>query len=324
AVDGLLAYGDREQWEFNIAEALATRGVRLEQAETLARQGLLNVRVPLENDRSSYTDEEFARAIKFRTSLAQAALGWVLLQQRKLPEAGTHLKEAVRLFPDNAGAHHHLGKWYEAMGENAKAEEQYAAGLAKEHPPRTDNLDAFRALYQRRHHDSMEGWEGYIAAMREGSASKEKRKVLASRIAPARRVHPFVLKDLAGQTVSLASLKGKIVVVKFWGTWCAPCVSELPEFQKVVDRYATDPNVAIVTIDSDRDAVLPREFMKKNSYRFPVLLDDGWITRATNVHTYPTTWFLTAEGRVAFEKSGLSAHMADEFSWRIEALRPKR
>lgn len=324
AVDGVLAYGDRAQRAFNVAEALATRGVRLEQAEALAREGLRDARVPLEQDRSSYTTEEFARAVKFRTSSAQSALGWVLLQRKKLAEAGTHLREAVRLFPDNAAAHHHLGKWYEALGRNAKAEEQYATGLAKERAPNTDNFDALRALYQRRHHDSMEGWDAYIAAMREGSASQEKLEVLASRIAPARRVSPFSLKDLGGQTVSLASLKGKVVVVKFWGTWCAPCVGEMPEFQKIVDRYASDPSVAIVTIDSDRDAALPREFMKKNNYRFPVLLDDGWITRATNVHAYPTTWFLTADGRVAFEKSGLSAHMADEFSWRIEALRPKR
>ncbi len=322
-VDGLLEYGDREQAELNVAEALATRGVRLEQAETLAREGLRDARVPLERDRSEFTDEEFAKAVKFRTGMAQSTLGWALLRLKKLTEAGPHLREAIRLYPDNASARHHLGKWYEAMGQSAKAEEQYAAGMAKERAPKTDNLDALRAFYQRRHHDSSEGWETYVAALREGTASKEKRKVLASRIAPARRVHPFALKDLTGQTVSLASLKGKVVVVKFWGTWCAPCVGEMPEFQKVVDHYANDPNVAIVTIDSDRDPALPREFMNKNKYRFPVLLDDGWITSATKVHSYPTTWFLTADGRVAFEKSGLSAHMADEFAWRIEALRPK-
>jgi thiol-disulfide isomerase/thioredoxin/Tfp pilus assembly protein PilF len=322
-VDGLLAYGDCAEWDFNVAEALATRGVRLDQAETLARQGLRDARVLLDRDRSSYTEEEFAKAVNYRTAMAQAALGWVLLERGKLAAAGIHLKEAVRLYPDNAGARHHLGKWYEAMGQNAKAEEQYAAGLAKERAPKTENLDALRALYQRRHHTN-EGWDAYAVAIREGSASKEKRNILASRLAPARRVKEgFALKDLEGQTVSLASLKGKVAVVKFWGTWCAPCVAEMPELQKVVDRYANDPNVAIVTITSDHDPALPREFMKKNNYRFPVLLDDGWITRSTNVHAYPTTWFLTPEGRIAFEKRGISAHMADEFAWRIEALRPK-
>lgn len=323
-VDGLLEYGEREQVESNVAEALATRGVRLDQAETLARHGLRDARVPMERDRSSYTDEEFAKAVKFRTGMAQSTLGWALLQRKKLTEAGPHLKEAIRLYPDNASARHHLGKWYEAMGQSAKAEEQFAAGLAKEHAPKTDNLDALRALYQLRHHDSAEGWDTYVAALREGTASKEKRKALATRIAPARRVKDgFALKDLAGQTVSLASLKGKVAVVKFWGTWCGPCVAEMPEFQKMVDHYANDPKVAILTIDSDRDPALPREFMKKNDYRFPVLLDDGWITRATNVKVYPTTWFLTTDGRVAFEKTGTAGHLEDEYAWRIEALRPK-
>jgi thiol-disulfide isomerase/thioredoxin len=195
--------------------------------------------------------------------------------------------------------------------------------MTVERAPETRNAEALRELYVKRH-GSEEGWPAYLAAAKEGTASTVKRAILSTRIVPARAIKkPFSLETLDGANVSLASLSGKVAIVKFWGVWCGPCVAEMPDFQKLVDKYAGDPNVAIVTIDSDQDPETPRKFMAKNKYTFPVLLDDGWISRSTGVNSYPTTWFLDADGKIAFETKGISPDLVNEYSWRVEALRPR-
>jgi thiol-disulfide isomerase/thioredoxin len=319
-VDGLLAYGDGQRIS-SIAEQLATRGLRLSQAEQLARDGVRTALVRLEREKAGYTKEDYEKVANFQRGHAHLALGWVLLTRHRNTAAGTELKLAYSLLPNDPAATHHMGKWYEANGAPSKAEDAYGAGMAHERDDSGLNRVALRDLYLKRH-GSEEGLESYVAAIREGASSKAKRVVLASRITPARAPRsPFSLKTLEGERISLASLKGKVAVVKFWGVWCAPCVSELPEFQKLVDKYGGDTKVSIVTIDNDKDPAVPKSFMEKNHYSFPVLVDDGWVSRSSGVSSFPTTWFVGADGKVAFEKKGASPRLVDEFTWRIEALK---
>jgi thiol-disulfide isomerase/thioredoxin len=70
-------------------------------------------------------------------------------------------------------------------------------------------------------------------------------KELISQPAPA-----FSLVDLEGNKVSLAELKGKVVILDFWATWCAPCKKSFPAMQKALDKYKADPNVRFLFIDT--------------------------------------------------------------------------
>lgn len=320
-VDAYLEFSETHEVAADIAEALATRGLRLEQAEKLGRIGVRDALVRLDRDKTFYSKDDYAESSKVLRGMAHSALGWALLKRKKTEEAGKHLREAVKLHPKYPLAHHHLGKWYEATNQLTRAADTYTTGMTLERAPETPNAEALRALYVKRK-GSEEGWPAYLAAAKEGTASKARREILGSRIVPARALRqPFSLKTLSGDQVSFESLSGKVAVVKFWGVWCSPCVAEMPDFQKLVDKYANDPKVAIVTIDSDKDPETPRKFMEKHKYRFPVLLDDGWISRATGITAYPTAWFIGADGRIAFEKQGVSGDLVNEYSWRIEALK---
>ena len=62
--------------------------------------------------------------------------------------------------------------------------------------------------------------------------------------------------------------------------------------------------------------------MEKEGYTFPVLLDEGYVSDV-KVRAFPTTWFVDPEGNICFEKMGWSEELAQEFGWRVEALRPR-
>jgi hypothetical protein len=94
----------------------------------------------------------------------------------------------------------------------------------------------------------------------------------------------------------------------------------MPDLQKLHEKYASDPDVAILTIDNDQNPDDVPPWMKQKGFTFPVLLDDGYVTKV-GITAFPTTWFLDREGRKVFEKVGWSEKLLEEFSWRIEAIR---
>lgn len=133
-------------------------------------------------------------------------------------------------------------------------------------------------------------------------------------------VPAFNLKNLTGTRVTLDSLKGKIVVVNYWGIWCGWCVQELPEYQKLHEKYAKNPDVVILTIDNDANPDDVPPWMAQKKYTFQVLIDDQYVN-TVGIHAFPTTWFLDPQGRKVFEKVGWSEKLLEEFAWRIEAVR---
>lgn len=108
----------------------------------------------------------------------------------------------------------------------------------------------------------------------------------------------FTLDNLNGGTVTLSDLKGQVVVLEFWATWCSPCVEGLDYLQRVRKRYA-DQGVVVLAINiaESRDEVA--DFMADHGYTFTVLLDtDGRVSDAYGVQAIPNTIVVDREGEV--------------------------
>jgi len=140
--------------------------------------------------------------------------------------------------------------------------------------------------------------DGGVPTFVRGEGMREKKEAalaaLVGKPAPETK-----LKDLAGQTIALADFKGKIVLLDFWATWCAPCRTEMPIFEKLHREFA-GRDVAVVTIDADEPEALPAQYMKDAKYTFPVLLADGTdAVQRWSVSAFPTTVAIDAESRVA-------------------------
>jgi len=106
------------------------------------------------------------------------------------------------------------------------------------------------------------------------------------------------LQDLDGNDVPFAQLKGKVVLVNFWATWCPPCRGEIPSFIKLYDAYG-DKGFVIVGIAVDRGGkkdVAP--FVEKNGINYPIVFDpEGKAEHAFNPgNAIPTTFFVGRNG----------------------------
>jgi peroxiredoxin len=119
--------------------------------------------------------------------------------------------------------------------------------------------------------------------------------------------HPapdFSLAALSGERVQLADLRGKVVLVNFWATWCQPCRQEMPAFQARSERYGEQLAVLAVNFDEPADQV--QAFADEFNLTFPVLLDPGGEVQALyRVRGYPTTYGVDPEGIVQFVHVGL-------------------
>ena len=122
---------------------------------------------------------------------------------------------------------------------------------------------------------------------------------LAACGAPAgsRQAPEFSLPDLAGRTVSLASFRGKPVLVNFWATWCDTCKKEMPDLEELSRRSGGRYSVVGVSMDENRSAVPP--FVKEHKVTFPILYTDGKVSAAYAVRGLPAAFLIDAEGRIA-------------------------
>jgi thiol-disulfide isomerase/thioredoxin len=120
-------------------------------------------------------------------------------------------------------------------------------------------------------------------------------------LAAERRAPAFALKDLRGNSVSLESMRGKVVVLNFWTKTCGPCLEEMPELAELAKVVHDRPDVAVVTVsvDDGPDDVKPTlQTVLRGDPPFEILFDpDSAIVRDKfGTRLFPETWFVDKEG----------------------------
>ena len=123
----------------------------------------------------------------------------------------------------------------------------------------------------------------------------------------------FELNDLNGEAWRLRDTRGKVTLINFWATWCAPCRLEMPTIQERADQYSSELAVLAVNFDESPEQV--QSFVDKLSLHFAVLLDPGAkVQDLYRVRGYPTSFFVDETGKVRFQHIGiLSEEQLDRY-----------
>jgi thiol-disulfide isomerase/thioredoxin len=107
----------------------------------------------------------------------------------------------------------------------------------------------------------------------------------------------FTLKDIHGKKYTLSELRGKIVLVNFWATWCPPCRAEMPNLDVIYSHFQSQLVVLSISVDTELFKV--GSFLAPTNYHPPVLLDTGGkVAKQFHVDGLPRTFVFNAEGKL--------------------------
>jgi thiol-disulfide isomerase/thioredoxin len=119
----------------------------------------------------------------------------------------------------------------------------------------------------------------------------------------AKDAYAFVLRKLDGTPVPLAPLRGKVVVLSFWATWCGPCRELEPQFVQVAKAYAGDANIVFYVVNTDEDESLVAPFLNREKWDVPVVYADG-LDEFVKVESLPTVLILDRAGKITYRING--------------------
>jgi thiol-disulfide isomerase/thioredoxin len=115
----------------------------------------------------------------------------------------------------------------------------------------------------------------------------------------------FTLTRLDGSPFKLDDHRGKVIVMNFWATWCGPCMTEMPLFEKTMAKYKEDKDVFFLAISTDEDRELVAPYLKRYKYTFPIVYDE-YLNDLFGVSSIPTTIILDRNGGVSFRQAGFN------------------
>ena len=130
----------------------------------------------------------------------------------------------------------------------------------------------------------------------------------------------FTLPSRAGDNVSLESLKGKVVMLNFWASWCGPCRTEMPLLEQMHKRYSS-LGFTMVGVNVEANTADAERWLKDTPVSFPVLFDrESKVSKMYDVSAMPSTVFIDRKGNIRYLHKGYKAGDEGEYLNQIRAL----
>ncbi len=130
---------------------------------------------------------------------------------------------------------------------------------------------------------------------------------------PAVDLSGLRFRDVSGKVVAIGDLKGKVVFLNFWASWCPPCLAEMPSIHKMYEKFKDNSSFAFIFVDADGDLPKAKKFMDKRKYGLPVYDVASEIPEAIFSGSLPTTVVLDRQGRVSYNESGAANYNDNKF-----------
>ncbi|MEO5843512.1 MAG: TlpA disulfide reductase family protein [Caldimonas sp.] len=142
----------------------------------------------------------------------------------------------------------------------------------------------------------------------------------SSAIAPATAAPDFTLHAMGGPNLRLKEQRGRVVMVNFWATWCGPCRQEMPQLNRLYEKYKSSGFV-LLGVNVDDDVAKATEVARKLGVTFPVLLDtEKTVSKLYDLSTMPSTVLIDRDGKVRYVHRGYLAGYEDNYEKQIREL----
>jgi thiol-disulfide isomerase/thioredoxin len=133
-------------------------------------------------------------------------------------------------------------------------------------------------------------------------------------------LNTFSFRNEKGATLSTANLKGKVVFINFWATWCPPCRAEMPSLNDLYNQLKRDDRFVFLFLNKDDDPAKAAAYFHSNGYAMPLTTSEGNVPPEIYSGTLPTTVVFNKEGKMMYKHEGLAMYNTTEFINQLKAL----
>ncbi|RAV28491.1 TlpA family protein disulfide reductase [Sinomicrobium soli] len=315
------------------AWTLANTGKDLERSAGLSRKSIAIIKedeMTLASRPGYLSRKQYAHELEVNRANFMDTYAYILYRKGDIRRALDVQEQVVAMYTGQEQNAHHIqylmetGDFVRAREFSEKYIEEQQAG---------DQIRTYLEEAYRKTENTDKGYERYLAGIEARARKhgmKEFRYHMTEENAP-----DFSLMDMEGNTVSLKSMKGKIVILDFWATWCGPCKESFPGMEKAVAHYRDNSDVVFLfvnTFEAEKNRKERAEaFIAQHRYPFRVLYDTGKKNGATatsyGVTGIPTKIVIGPRGKIRFRMVGYDgdiARMMEEIGYAVDILEKQK
>lgn len=129
----------------------------------------------------------------------------------------------------------------------------------------------------------------------------------------------FTMITNEDETLSLNDMRGSVIFVNVWASWCPPCIAEMPTIEKLYSELKGHENIRFILLSMDEDKDRAINFMESRRFETPYMFPTSRIPSALSSMVLPTTYVLSKEGQIIYEKQGIADYSTQAFrNWLVE------
>lgn len=132
--------------------------------------------------------------------------------------------------------------------------------------------------------------------------------------------YDLTLVDAEGNLLDLQDLKGKVIFMNYWATWCPPCVAEMPSIDALRSKVKDDPNIVFLMISEDKKIGVAEKWVQRKGFDLPIYKLASRIPDVYETGVVPSTFVISPEGKIVVYKTNLANYDTRRFRKLLKKL----
>nr|WP_315030140.1 TlpA disulfide reductase family protein [uncultured Chryseobacterium sp.] len=145
-------------------------------------------------------------------------------------------------------------------------------------------------------------------------------EISASKSKQVQPLPSLIVKREDGSLINTSELKGKVIFINFWASWCPPCRAEFPSVQEFYDQYKSHEDMVFLTVNLDDNPILGKDYLKEKNFTVPFITSTGNIPKEFYNGSLPTTVVIDKNGEIRLHHTGFADYSKSSFYEQMNSL----